>query len=272
MYIYSIVALALACYLGPHIRKQSPLQCLALAYFYAIDTIINAAYTAAFSVAWFLVVAAHDSENDNAAKGPGGDMIDDASGFTSPEHNVSRVEVVASPVSGLGAGQEAVAVGASGLSSAPAGLGNAIFQSGSIASLTIICLLWAVRVYFLFIVMAYARQVLRQHIVMTSASGAGYPSGGSSDLAENPFSEDKEAGQGWRGKLGRAMLKVGSRYWLGSEEEEFQQQAWVRNMGGKFRKSIEPVGVGERERRRRSGTGPPAPPPMPAFVENVEQR
>ncbi|MCW3717643.1 hypothetical protein UE95_040995, partial [Burkholderia cenocepacia] len=45
MYLYSLIALGVAAILFPHIRAQSPLQCLALAYLYALDSIINAAYT-----------------------------------------------------------------------------------------------------------------------------------------------------------------------------------------------------------------------------------
>ena len=36
MYIYSLLALALAAFLAPHIRKQTPLQSLALAWFYVV--------------------------------------------------------------------------------------------------------------------------------------------------------------------------------------------------------------------------------------------
>jgi hypothetical protein len=50
MYIYSLVAFVLTAFLAPHIQKQSPLQCLALAWFYLIDSVINAAYTVFFAV------------------------------------------------------------------------------------------------------------------------------------------------------------------------------------------------------------------------------
>ncbi|KAK8211943.1 Inositolphosphorylceramide synthase subunit Kei1-domain-containing protein [Phyllosticta capitalensis] len=263
MYIYSIVALFLTVYLAQYIRKQDPLRCLALAWFYAIDTVINAAYTAAFGVAWFLVLAQHPHETkpDGAAGGPGGKMIGDTSGFTSPKYNVSEVGVVAEPASGYKTGQDAVAVGSTDGFPA-AGLGGAVFQSGSITSISIISTLWAVRIYFVVIMLAYARSILRQHIMMTSASQYTVHTGSPSDsMAENPFGENREEGQGWQGKLGRFMVSFGKEYWLGRDEDG----EWMRGMGGKFRKSTSlepPPGVHERERRRRSGTGPPAPPPQ----------
>lgn len=265
MYMYSILALFLTVYLAQYIRKQDPLRCLALAWVYAIDTVINAAYTVAFGFAWFLVLAQHPHETkpDGAPGGPGGKMIGDTSGFTSPKYNVSEVGVVAEPASGYKAGQDAVAAGVGSADSFPAaGLGGAVFQSGSITSISIISALWAVRIYFVVIMLAFARSVLRQHIMMTSASQYALHTGSPSDtLAENPFAESREEGQGWQGKLGRFMVSFGKEYWLGRDEDG----EWMRGMGGKFKKntsSLEPPGVHERERRRRSGTGPPAPPPQ----------
>ncbi|KAJ9669382.1 hypothetical protein H2201_000249 [Coniosporium apollinis] len=259
MYIYSILAVLLTLYLMPHIRAQSPLQCLALAWFYAIDSAINAAYTAAFGVAWFLVLATHP--DDTGKKAPGGSTIDEHSGFTSPKYNVSHVDIVAAPASGLS--QDAAAVGSGPGTHAPAGLGNAVFQSGSIASIAIISALWALRLYFVLVMLAYARAVLRQHIAQNSHT---YPTASDAELAENPFAEGKEEGQGWQGRLGRLMVSVGKKYWLGKDED----QTWVQAMGGRFnRKSnapaVDPAGVFERERRRRSGTGPPPPLQIPKF-------
>lgn len=258
MYIYSIAVLTLVCYLSPHIKRQSPLQCIAFAWLYLIDSLINAAYTALFGTSWFLLLARH--MNDSAPSGdadlPGGKMMNDTAGFTNPEANVSHVDVIATPASGSLAGQDAVAVG----SGSGTTLGNAVFQSGSIASVSVICALWAIRIYFVLVVLAYARGVLRQHILMTSSSNFGLHGGSeSTDLAENPFREGREEGEGWKGRLGRIMTSVGKRYWLGKDDED----EWVRGTGERFtnRKRLnikvpEP-GVGERERRARSGTGPP---------------
>ncbi|KAK7905393.1 hypothetical protein LTR67_000114 [Exophiala xenobiotica] len=273
MYIYSVVGLCLTAYLGPHIRKQSPLQCLALAWFYVLDSVVNAAYTAAFAVTWFLVLVQHDGKTGGGgAKGPGQGMMDDTSGFTSPEKNVSRVEVVAAPASGVAAGQDAVAAGVPANNPAGSGLGDGVLGTESMNSIGIIVMLWTVRAYFCLIMLAWARMVIRRHIASGASHGAGGKNGqwgvGADGMAENPFAESKAEGRGWTGKLGRAMLSVGRRYWLGSDEDD----SWMYGM--KFRKSTEfgtmlnkietpngaaGAGLAERERRRRAGTGPPLP-------------
>lgn len=253
MYIYSILALILTAYLAPHIRKQSPLPCIVLACFYVLDSVINAAYTAAFAVTWFLVLAQHTA--GEAPKGPGATTIADTAGFTSPEFNVSSVEIVHNP-----AATPRVAVGATP-AAAPAGqsgngtLSNAVLSSSSMNSIGIIVALWTIRVYFCVIMLAYSRFVLRQHIASVSQKSTSY------STSENPFATVP----GWRGKLGRFLISVAKGYWLGSDEDD----AWMTGMGSKFRKSeesgialkkVEAIGPSERERRRRSGTGPPPPP------------
>ncbi|KAF1994802.1 DUF1753-domain-containing protein [Amniculicola lignicola CBS 123094] len=258
MYLYSFAALLVTLFLYRHIRLQSPFQTLLLAHIYALDSVVNALYTAFFGIAWFYVLAAHP---EDATGVPGASGIADNSGFTSPTYNVSHVEVVAAPVDGVQAGQDAVAVGQGAGS---AGLGNAVFQSGSIMSISLISGFWALRVYFVFIMLAFARQCLRQHIAANASSAAWYNSNTQTstkgDLAENPFEDGKEDGEGWKGKLGRVMLSGAPQYWLGADEDG----EWMRGVGGRFRKTLQvdtaPVGVVERERRRRSGTGPPAPP------------
>lgn len=267
MYLYSFIALLATLYLYAHIRLQSPFQTLLLAHLYAIDSVVNAIYTALFGIAWFYVLAQNDSDSQKIVPGAGG--ISENAGFTSPKYNVSSVEVVAKPAEGLQAGQSAVAVGV-GQGDGNAGLGNAVFQSGSLMSISLIASFWVLRVYFVFVMLAFARQCLRTHIAANTSSAAWYtadsnnpqPTTAAGDRAENPFSEDKEEGQGWKGKVGRIMLSGAPRYWLGAEEGE----DWMRGVGGKFRKnaglglSLQPVGVNERERRRRAGTGPPVPP------------
>ncbi len=154
MYIHSVAALVLTAYLATFVRKQSPFHCLALAWFYILDSIINACYTAAFAVTWFLVVSQHHRTNGPVNVGPGnaGKTIDETAGFTSPEHNVSHVEVVASPANGLKTGQDAVAFGVPGSSADPS-LGHAVLQPESITSIVVISLLWAIRMYFILVVM-----------------------------------------------------------------------------------------------------------------------
>jgi hypothetical protein len=255
MYMYSILALILSAYLAPHIRTQSPLPCIVLACFYVLDSIINAAYTAAFAVTWFLVLAQHGA--GEAPKGSGAETIADTSGFTSPEFNVSSVEVVAAPGSTAPAAVSAVPANAPAGQTGNGTLANAVLSSSSMNSIGIIVALWTIRVYFCVIMLAYARMVLRQHIAAVSQKSTSY------SISENPFATVA----GWRGKLGRFLISIGRSYWLGIDEDD----AWMTGMGSKFRRSVESgialqkvetTGPSERERRRRSGTGPP-PPPAP---------
>jgi hypothetical protein len=257
MYLYSTVALVATTVLYKHIRLQSPFESVLLAHLYALDSVINALYTAFFGIAWFYTLAAHPDENTGLSPG-----MKDNAGFTSPKHNVTQVDIVAEPTDGLQAGQHAVAVGQG--TDGGAGLGNAVFQSGSIMSISLISGFWALRVYFVFIMLAFARQCLRQHIAANASSAAWYNSNNmqtsANDLAENPFAQGKEEGSGWKGQLGRIMLSGAPKYWLGADAGESED--WMRSLGGKFRKTAQldqPVGFNERERRRRAGTGPPVP-------------
>ncbi|CAF9913930.1 hypothetical protein IMSHALPRED_001482 [Imshaugia aleurites] len=271
MYIYSLFALLVTVLLAPHIRTQSPFHCLALATFYILDSIINAAYTAAFGVTWFLVISQHHSDaNGNKAPGVGGETIGDTAGFTSPEFNVSHVDVAVGPDQGVpGEKNEAFTSGSlesAATTAASPSLGHGVLQPESMSSIIAICALWAIRIYFVLVVMSYARLVLRRYVASTSRTGTG---GKSSGLIEDPFAIHLPEGKGWRGSLGRAMIRMGRAYWLGSEEGD---DAWMNDemaMGRMRRRepaqgAADAPGVVERERRRRSGTGPP--PPMPQLL------
>ncbi|GAB1726579.1 hypothetical protein NU195Hw_g2504t1 [Hortaea werneckii] len=262
-YIYSILVLGLICYLSPAIRQRDAdgaLKVLALAWLYVLDTILNSLYTTMFGLGWFILLAQHLNERSPLAsnKPPGGSTMNETAGFTDPEHSVSEVEVVATPAPGAMSGQDAIAYGA-GDSSALSGV---LFQQGSMASVFVIGLLWAVRVYLCVIVLSYARTTLRQHVANSSSTS--YTQSDDPTMAENPFRLGREEGEGWRGQLGRFMLRFPSqRYWLGRDETE----EWVRATSGRFEsgrralriKVPEDNGLGERERRARSGTGPPVP-------------
>jgi len=262
MYLYSLGALILLAFLMPHIRKQSPFQCLALAWFYLLDTVVNTAFTSAFAVTWLLAVSADDSNTSIPSSAPGSGTIEDTAGFTNPKYNVSKVEVIATPVAG---GQEAVAfataaaraVGETG----GASIGHAVGIQETIPSMMVVVMLTLVRVYFILVMMAYARQVLRQQIYSSSSTKLHLHTDGSADApAENPFAAGSPEGEGWRGKLGRVMVKVGDSYWLGGQADD----TWMKSLDGRFRAtkvSGGPPGTLERERRARSGTGPPVPPP-----------
>ncbi|KAL2374399.1 hypothetical protein RJ035_004958 [Blastomyces gilchristii] len=272
MYIYSILGLALTAILAPHVRLQSPFQCLALAWFYLIDSVINAAYTAAFAVTWFLVIAQQQSDTP-AKSGPGSSMMADTAGFTRPKFNVTSVVVDAGTRDGVVASAQAASAPAgAGHADSSATLGRGVLQPESLQSIAIICTLWTIRVYFVFIMMAFARQCILQFSfhARTSVDSRRRPSvpahsRNSSVLSNidsdpNPFNIRAPEGQGWKGKLGRIMVSVGRSYWL-----EDDDHSWMNGMNRKFRKSVDPSnnnpgsGISERERRRRSGTGPPVP-------------
>ena len=261
MYIYSLLAVVVTAWLAPHIRSQSPFHCLALAWFYVLDSVVNALYTTAFAVTWFLVVSLHfsDAASTGSANAPGGSTIDDTAGFTSPKfENVSHVDVTD------GKGDEPLAVAQPGHTSTAASpsLGHGVFQPESGSSITVICLLWAARFYFIFVVMSYARLVLRHHVAMRSRAATHLHTGSkSSEYMENPFAPHCNEGSGIQGRLGRLMTMIGRSYWLGAAEDG-EEDTWVESSVRTSRNDVEgPPGTGERERRRRSGTGPPLPMP-----------
>ncbi|PSS10808.1 hypothetical protein M430DRAFT_61199 [Amorphotheca resinae ATCC 22711] len=249
MYLYSLGALVLIAFLMPHIRKQSPFQCLALAWFYLIDTVVNTAFTSAFAVTWFLAVSADESHTHIPSSAPGSGTIDDTAGFTNPKNNLSK---------SAGAARDAVAAAAA---AGTPSVGHGVGIEESIPSLIVVVLLTLIRVYFILVMMAFARQVLRQHMYTSPSSKLQVHMDGSSDApADDPFAIGKSGGQGWKGKLGRIMVKVGRSYWLGGQADD----DWARGLHGRFRsrKLVSgPPGTLERERRARSGTGPPVPPP-----------
>ena len=261
MYIYSCGALVLLAFLMPHIRQQSPFQCLALAWFYLFDTVINTAFTSAFAITWFLAVSADNANKGFPTSAPGGGTIDETAGFTSPKYNVSKVDVVVSPAAGVTGGQEAVAYGVGGAAAATASnlsLAHGVGIEESIPSILVVVFLTMVRVYFILIVMAFARQVLRQHMFVASSAKLHLHTDGMAEpRADNPFAVGSSEGAGWRGQLGRMMVKVGESYWLGGQADD----EWVKGLDGRFKTSklSGPPGTLERERRARSGTGPPLP-------------
>ncbi|KAI9745596.1 MAG: hypothetical protein M1818_001130 [Claussenomyces sp. TS43310] len=264
MYIYSVAALVLIAFLLPHVRKQTPLQCLALAWFYLFDTILNTLYTAAFAITWFLTISSVQRDRSGSIENaPGSGTINDTAGFTSPEYDVSGVEVVATPAAGLSTGQDAVALGAAAATEAVTGnpsVAHGVGLAESMPSIFVIVLLTLLRIYFIFIVMAYARQVLRQQMVSAGPSSRTHfhVDGITDGETVSPFGATSPQGQGWKGRLGRAMTYVAKDYWLGGTNDN----EWARNMGRRFRapKTSEPTDTSERERRARSGTGPPKPP------------
>ena len=248
MYIYSLLVFILVAKLAPGIRTQTPFSNLVLAWTFVTDTLINTAYTAVFAGTWFLVVASHP----NASGKPGGKMVQDTAGFTSPQFNVSHVEV--SPA----APGKAEAVIASSAPEAASSVANStsstLLQAESIPSLTVIGLLWIARIYLCLVVLSYARFCIRQHISRSPQLSIPPAPSASANImvyADNPFEEGLEEGEGWRGAVGRKLVRIGRSYWLGRESGD----EW---MGEVPRVLIKEEGVRlrpmDRERRRRKGT------------------
>ena len=136
-YIYSIGILGLLVYLVPHIRRQSPFECLALAWMYFLDTAINGAYTAAFGLDWY---------------------------FTSTGSGDSDTKSTSLP--------NFVAEGIEGLKRESAIHGKAVPQETA-TSMVLIVGLTLIRVYFSAVVMAFARQVLQKYMQLMVLEGPG---------------------------------------------------------------------------------------------------
>lgn len=174
-YIYSLVVLVALVYLIPHVRKQSPFESLALAWLYALDTIINAAYTVAFGVHWY---ATSTGTVEGGSEAPS---------------NESRVEKFVR--------------------------GGVVAPEDTAMSIIFIVGATIIRIYFTFVVMSFARQVIQRymHLLVLDAHVL--------DDQNGPFAPNLPDGEGRRGRLGRYMVSFGRRYWLAVSEEE----AWSDN-------------------------------------------
>ncbi|KAK4158250.1 Inositolphosphorylceramide synthase subunit Kei1-domain-containing protein [Chaetomidium leptoderma] len=190
---YSLSALQVTAYLGSifvlvtlalclaHIRKQSPLQNLALAWVYAIDTVVSAAYTAAFATTWY-AAGMHD------LKGPAGAEPDTGS--------PSNWEVQHD------AGQEAQVKAGTGVHDIS-------------LSIVLIVAFTLIRFYFALVITACARMALLRFVDERMGESEDV-----SDISPDPFAVGAPLGEGWRGKFGRAMVSVGRGYWLGGKKED----------------------------------------------------
>lgn len=210
MYIYSIITLAIGMYLNSHIRQESSLQMLALAWLYVFDTILNTAYAAAFGTGWFKMLALQLSQGGsfNDTAGTGKVVVASHSNHLLPVNDVSDAVAVV-PEDGASAGHSPV----SPVHPVVAGtVGQALGEDGSFASIAVICLLSLIRVYFCLIVVAYARSVLRRRRTeddawMTQRRGSGYTVTGMRDASLLIT---------FKARLGDAMLSFPSRtFWLG---------------------------------------------------------
>ncbi|PWW72179.1 DUF1753-domain-containing protein [Tuber magnatum] len=223
MYFYSLLMFGALIYTLPKLHQRNPLAAISFAYLYLADSLINALYTLLFGISWFLVLASKYSSAVRPIKSAG-ETIDNTAGFTSSEFNASEVDVVTYPSA---SGQDAVAIGSGeGTSFLPSG----VLQPGDSASILIISMIWLIRIYFVIIVMAFAREVVR----------------GSATPGEAPFT-GRNYGEGWQGALGRTLVSCNRGYWEG-------KSGWTP-FGSKFRRSVEPEDGRRRRRRRDSSEG-----------------
>jgi hypothetical protein len=193
MYFYSLSLFGLICFLTPQIRNRSPLPALSFAYLYLLDSLINISYTVLFAISWFFVL----SSNHRVALPSAGKKMDEASQITSTSFNVSLVNVVSTPPDTFIGGQEAIAVG-SPEDAMVSGVAGGMLQPESATSIFIIAIFWAIRLYCIVVVFAWARQVVWSSVTP----------------AEEPF-EGRNGGFGWRGRLGRSLISIGKGYWRG---------------------------------------------------------
>ncbi|ROT41871.1 DUF1753-domain-containing protein [Sodiomyces alkalinus F11] len=210
MYIYSLIVLVLLVVLFPHIRRQSALGCLGLAWLYIIDTVLNAAYTAAFAVEWFAKSSALTREPTE-----GGD------------------EATAMSPGSLAVPESVMASGTPVVPDVPPSTKH-IGPEESWTSLALIVLVTVIRVYLALVVMAFAQQVLSRRWYGAEGWGPDPEEGGGSSSngsKDGLFVKGTAEGEGWRGRLGRGMLATGRAYWL----DERAQEDWAKSMSSKFR-------------------------------------
>ncbi|ROW09800.1 hypothetical protein VMCG_02359 [Cytospora schulzeri] len=79
------------------------------------------------------------------------------------------------------------------------------------ASMVLIVAFTLIRVYLMLVVMSFTRQVMHQYTLGLA---------GDKGEAVQPFAVGSPEGEGWKGKLGRAMVFVGQEYWTGGKEDE----------------------------------------------------
>lgn len=203
-YLYSILVLVSLAILVPHLRKQSPLECLLLAWIYILDTVINCICTTFFAVQWYLASTAESDGQPDAADMPENAGMETAAMLKRVGH-VARVP-------------------------------SATMPHDTAFSIVLITAVTLIRVYFSLVVASYAHEVLLRYVdrqVENDRPRAKDVNG--------PFAIGTDDGEGWRGWLGRAMLSVGRRYWLGYKDQE----DWARSVNERLRKSSQSPAGGQ---------------------------
>lgn len=203
-YLYSILVLVSLAILAPHLRKQSPLECLLLAWIYIVDTIVNCACTTFFAVQWYLASTA----------GPDGHQQPETINQSDVPDIPANADIEATAM--LRRIEHVVRVP------------GAPMPHDTAFSIVLITVVTLIRVYFSLVVAAYAHQVLVRYIDRQVENDRPRAKD-----ADGPFAVGTDDGEGWRGRLGRAMLSVGRTYWLGYKDQE----DWARSVNERLRKS-----------------------------------
>ena len=183
-YVYSVAVLGLLVYLIPHIRKQSPFECLSLAWLYGLDTVISGVYTVMFGLDWYFASQIEQGSESRPSSIP-----------------------------------SMVVEGLEGMRRETQVHGKVVPQEAA-TSMVLIAGLTLIRIYFTFVAMAHARQVLQKYIQIMILEGPGV------DDETGPFAAGLPDGDGRRGQLGRVMVSYGKDYWL----EQSETFGWVDGM------------------------------------------
>lgn len=181
-------------FLVPHIRRQSPFECLALAWLNIVDTCVNAADTAIFGLEWYFASGAASS-----------------SSATDAEYIPN---MVAEGMESLR--QQTMTHGA-------------VVPKETATSMVMILVLVLVRIYFSVVVMSFAQQVLNKYMQLMILEGAP----GEELEVDGPFGLELPDGDGRRGQLGRVMVSMGRGYWLDqtNSKEEWQKDLSLKQDG-----------------------------------------
>lgn len=220
MFIYSIILAITLIALTPSLHKRDPLAALSFAYLYVIDSLINALYTLVFGISWFLVL----SSKHHPAAGVLGNAGMTYTGFTSPAYNTSDTDAAAS-----GQGTAAAGINTEGAGTSPSFLPEGVLQPESATSILIISILWVIRSYFILIILAFARSVVRE----------------SATPGEEPFT-GRNYGDGWKDRLGRVLVRISKINLQGADGWErfgskFRRSEEDRRINGSRRSSLPPV-------------------------------
>lgn len=230
-YLLSVAVIGVLAYCVPHIRKATPFQNVLLAFVYAVDTIVSAAYTVAFATSWYLHL--RDMQAAGLAAADDG-VARRQDGGTAEEEFEMVVDTAYTGFAGAGA----AAATATGMDTGAAVMA-AEDTIDTAFSMVLIVGLTLVRVYFSLVVMAYARTALLRFVDERIAGTEEESQDDGDDSKEdprapNPFAEGAPLGDGWQGKVGRFMVSVGKGYWLGGRK---QDEEWARHVQSKLRGS-----------------------------------